>query len=269
MPGNELIQSLQRGLDILRLLAEADGALRVVDVASRLGVKPPTAHNLLRTLASRGFVCQDGTSYRLGPAVFELATAEERRGLLERAAVAVGDLAATVPGATVTFSELLAGDVVVRLRGSPERAGILQRPRGRTLPLYTSASGLLTQAFASGDILRDLRARHPFWEQGVQAWQQPARLDAFLETVRAAGYAELPFGRDEALRVAVPVFDAGRAFVGILGLNVLATALEGASKRARAATVEAAIRAAADLSADDGAGEKETTRRRKSSHVEC
>ena len=48
--------------------------LPVASVARRLGVAKSTAHRLLQTLGSRGFVEQDGHSgqYRLGIHIYEL-----------------------------------------------------------------------------------------------------------------------------------------------------------------------------------------------------
>lgn len=56
MPGYEYIQSVSRALDILELLANSSKGLKLQHVASGLGVKRQTAHNLLRTLVHKGFV---------------------------------------------------------------------------------------------------------------------------------------------------------------------------------------------------------------------
>ena len=249
MAHNELVQSLLRGLDILHLLGGTEGGMRLTDLAELLGVKPPTAHNLLRTLADRRFVEQEGARYRLGPALVELAAAEADRRLLTMASVAVIDLARRMPAATVTLAELLAGEVTVRLRVSSDRPGVLQRPRGRTLPLYTTASGLLVQAFAAGDVLLALRARHPFWEQGTGVWRSPKDLERYMWRVRDEGYAELPVGKEEAARVAAPVFGEGREFVATLGLNIPVRAVGCKQAKGRAEAIAAVTEAAAGLSA--------------------
>ena len=56
MPGSALVQSVVRGLDLVRLLAESDGGMEFTHILAVTGLKRPTAHNLLKTLASRGFV---------------------------------------------------------------------------------------------------------------------------------------------------------------------------------------------------------------------
>lgn len=231
MPRSELVQSLLRGLDILRLLGEAERGIRVVDVAGLLAVKPPTAHNLLRTLAHRGFVEQNGMRYRLGAAVLELAEAQANRQFLLRASVAIMAVSRHFAAATVTLGELMGTDVAVRLRVSPDRPGVLQKPRERTFPLYTTASGLLAQAYVAGDQLQAIRERHPFWEQDIQAWQDLDALEEYLGKVRKVGYCEHPFGRDEALRIATPLFGAGNEFCAVLGLNIPVRAMAGQRRK--------------------------------------
>ena len=66
------LKSVGSALDVLECFA-LDGELGVSDIARRLGVAKSTAHRLLQTLASRGFVEQDVQSgqYRLGLHVYE------------------------------------------------------------------------------------------------------------------------------------------------------------------------------------------------------
>lgn len=263
MAHNELVQSLLRGLDILHLLGDAEGGMRLTDLAELLDVKPPTAHNLLRTLADRRFVEQEGMRYRLGPALAELAAAEADRLLLRLASVTAMDLARRMPAATVTLAELLGNEVTVRLRVSSDRPGVLQRPRGRMLPLYTTASGLLVQAFAAGDVLLSLRERHPFWEQAAGVWKKSADLEAYLQRVRDAGYAELPVGKEEAVRVAAPVFGEGREFVAALGLNIPVHAIGRKGAKGMAGAIDATTDAAAELSAGMARASADATNHRK------
>ena len=51
MPGTELVQSVERALDILELVSDAENGLRLNEIASRINLKNSTVHNLIRTLA--------------------------------------------------------------------------------------------------------------------------------------------------------------------------------------------------------------------------
>ena len=72
-PNGSGLKSVGSALDVLECFA-TDGELGVSDIARRLGVAKSTAHRLLQTLASRGFVEQVAHSaqYRLGMHVYEL-----------------------------------------------------------------------------------------------------------------------------------------------------------------------------------------------------
>src|SRR5690242_4161323 len=67
------VKSVGSALDVLECFA-TDGELGVSDIARRLGVAKSTAHRLLQTLTSRGFVEQraDTGLYRLGIHLYEL-----------------------------------------------------------------------------------------------------------------------------------------------------------------------------------------------------
>ena len=94
------VQSVARALDILELLGRL-GPTGVSDIARQLDLHVATVHNLLRTLAGRHYLLNDGGQYRLGPAAgllagqFDaLAALPERvRPALENIAQATGECA--------------------------------------------------------------------------------------------------------------------------------------------------------------------------------
>ena len=59
MPGNELVQSLVRAIDILSLIAEREEGVRLNELTTLTGIGKTTIHNLLRTMRFKGFVCKD------------------------------------------------------------------------------------------------------------------------------------------------------------------------------------------------------------------
>lgn len=67
------VQSVHRALDILELVT-ASGPVGVTEIGRRTGLKPSTAHGLIRTLAIRGYLARAGQDYRIGPAAIGLAT---------------------------------------------------------------------------------------------------------------------------------------------------------------------------------------------------
>ena len=99
------LKSVGSALDVLECFA-TDGELGVSDIARRLGVAKSTAHRLLQTLVSRGFVEQDSSTgqYRLGIHLYELGQLAVARNELRHAALPTLRQVAQTTGLTVNFS---------------------------------------------------------------------------------------------------------------------------------------------------------------------
>jgi len=95
--GPETAQTLDRGLRLLHLVADAPAGMSVTEAATRLGVGRAVVYRLAATLAEHRMVRRDGEGrLRLGPGVLHLATraqpliAEAARPVLRRLAEHVG-----------------------------------------------------------------------------------------------------------------------------------------------------------------------------------
>jgi Transcriptional regulator len=72
--GGETAQTLDRGLRLLHLVAEAPGGLTVTEAAARLGVGRAVVYRLLSTLTEHGMLRRDGAGrLRLGAGLLHLA----------------------------------------------------------------------------------------------------------------------------------------------------------------------------------------------------
>ena len=56
MANSDPVGSLMRGIDILKLIGDAENGLKICEIAVALNLKQPTCYNLVRTLAMCGFV---------------------------------------------------------------------------------------------------------------------------------------------------------------------------------------------------------------------
>lgn len=170
MPHSELVQSLLRGLDILKHISNHPDGMRLNELTAVTGLKKPTLHNLLRTLIARGFVFKDGMNrFNIGPAVYEIAGsgALARRQMKAQAIFPL--LAEKLPGCTITLSTLSVDTVRCLLRISPDAPGELQNPADRTFTPYVMASAIVLQAVYPEESAR-LEERYPFDEYGVGLW---------------------------------------------------------------------------------------------------
>lgn len=72
------IQSVERALDIMEILAKSEQPMRSGEIARALGVSPATASNLIRTLYKRNYLEQNkDSSYSLGMQSFFVGSAAD------------------------------------------------------------------------------------------------------------------------------------------------------------------------------------------------
>lgn len=221
------IQSLLRGVDLLQILADSGEGMRLQELADRLQLKLPTVHNLLSTLALRGLVEKCGPSrYVAGPAVLRMAGQIMNARGLRRVEAGALRLGAKPYQPTVNVCRATASQVQMLLRISPDAPAVVQRPAGRSVALYRTASGLAVLAFAPTDLVWLLEETYPFEEHGMPYWQSRDTLDDAIERTRQDGVAVLPFA-DGAKCHKLAMMAPDRDHALTLGILVPVSALPG------------------------------------------
>jgi IclR family transcriptional regulator, KDG regulon repressor len=186
-----VINSLARGVEILRFLTDSAGPVGVTDVAERLRVDPSTAYRLLVTLEAGGMVRQDPDTkkYGLGYGVLEVA-----HGLLGRLSVAsvaephlLEIATATGESAHVAVLDGMRAVFVGRHSG----AGILrvETTIGSSEPAYCTAVGKALLADHTLAELRRLLGEHALERHTPQTITSVVELANELERIRRTGYA--------------------------------------------------------------------------------
>lgn len=218
------IQSVERALSILFMLAEADAPMTVGQVAENLGVHSSTASRLLSTLAHQNVVVQNRSGYQLGLGLLhlshvvlsELTLRNRAHSHLQRLSLETGHtvyLAILFNGAELYLDEVNVNDG-------------LSRPIwiGRTIPPHSAGSGKVLLAYLSEEELSAYIAK------GLVATTRntvtdPDQLRAQLIEMRERGYA---IGQNEHIMgfssVAAPIFDRS-------GQNAAVLALAGSSSQ--------------------------------------
>ena len=202
------------------MIGTSPDGLGVQEIAGRMGLKPPTVHNLVRTLVEAGMVEKlvRPIRYRVGPVVLEIAQHQANLGPRGVAGPIMLDLARQLPRATVILAEYIGGEVVVSLRVSPDQPGVLQRPPHQTLSAYTSASALVFQAFWPTDMKRAYRSRYPMGEY-ASAWGSTEALDDYLNQAAKSKVVGYPFTTDGRLPLASPIFSPQGTLVASVGMS--------------------------------------------------
>ncbi len=103
---DNLVQSLSRGIDILRFIADSEDGRRVNEIDDEIGIQPPVAYNLIRTLMSRGLVEKRDSKYQIATALVELAGSHLKRRLISGTRNLLTGLAERFPDFTFVFREL-------------------------------------------------------------------------------------------------------------------------------------------------------------------
>lgn len=217
------IESLAKGLQVLRLFDETTTGLRLRDVVDRTGLPMPTAFRIVATLEEEGFLerGEEGVLHP-GVAVLTLGSAALRGSSLVAASERPLRALAQATGETVNLG-VLQGDEVLylaRLRNADLVTANIQV--GSTLPAAFTSMGKVLLAYLEP---ADLAARIPdsvFGSgQGPNAVKSRAALEEQLATIREQGYAvqdqELALGLRS---VSVPVFAGAAAPLAAINVAV-------------------------------------------------
>jgi DNA-binding IclR family transcriptional regulator len=230
--------SLDRGIDLLSLLATAARPLDVPEIAAQCAIPKSSAYRILQLLRQRGLVdaAPDGSGYRLGVIVLQWATTlRQHLSLVQIAAPALRRLAhATGETATVT---LLQGNRAVVADVTDTMAPLRVTSQvGRSLPLHAGASSKAILAFLPLN-----RRQHMLGNGRLQAFTRKTvtnrqRLWQECERIRTLGYAQ----SDEevlvgARGVAAPIFNEREMVCGSIAVAGPRQRFAGAALRHAAA----------------------------------
>lgn len=218
---DDALKSVANTLDVLDCFL-SDDELGVSEIARSLGVAKSSAHRMLSTLASRGFVEQnpDTGRYRLGMHLYELGQLSVSRSRLRHSALPIMEDLRQRTGHTIHLG-VADGPDVVHLERLQSREGldIFEALPTRRFPTHCSATGKVLAAFDPA--VAEARRRAGFPPITPNSVRSPEEWEATLAKVRRAGVA---VNRDEvatgAMSVAAPIYDStgrARAALSIVG----------------------------------------------------
>lgn len=209
--GGETSQTLDRGLRLLHLVADASGGLTVTEAASRLGVGRAAVYRLVGPLTAHGMVRRDADGrLRLGAGVLQLA--RRAQPLLAEGALPALRRLAEQAGATAHLTVVEGGEGV--------------------------ALAVVEPSWTSFHVAYRAGARHPL-DRGAAGRAILAGRDGVAEPVSSSG--ELQSG---AYGVAAPVLGVPglEASVGVVALAPLDVDTVGPQVLAAATTIATTLR---------------------------
>jgi IclR family pca regulon transcriptional regulator len=249
--GEHFVQSLERGLAVIRAFGPEDPELTLSDVARRTGLTRAAARRFLLTLADLGYVRSDGRRFALTPRVLELGYAYlSSLSLPEIAEPHLERLAAEVRESSSV--SVLDGDEIVYVGRVPtSRIMRVAINVGTRFPAYATSMGRVLLAALSDAELEAYLARAEIRPLTRKAIATPERLREELARIRAQGWALVDQELEEGLRsVAAPIRDReGRV---IAAVNVSAHASRASKETVRRQLLPPLLATAARIEADLG-----------------
>ncbi|MBX9827162.1 MAG: helix-turn-helix domain-containing protein [Xanthobacteraceae bacterium] len=184
------VQALERGLNLLAIIAEADG-LSLTSIAQRAGIAPSTAHRILTTLKSSGFVQSDDThaGYLIGVQSFRVGSAFLRNRKLVDVGRSTLRHLMQESGETANLAIEIEGSVVFISQMESHRAiRAFHRPGARG-PMHASSLGKAMLAALSNHGVSQKLHRVGMPRLTARTIVDPDVLLADLALVRKRGWA--------------------------------------------------------------------------------
>lgn len=197
--------ALEKGLDILEMLCNAEAPITQKDIAQGLGRTVGEIYRMLAVLVSRNYVTQIGDAYSITTKLFELAHINPpTHRLLTEARPLMQKLASELDQACHLTVYNQGRQTVISKVDSPSGMGFSVRV-GSELDVLISASGRVLLAFQD-EGTKKLRI-----EESVQRRPNHAdpQIERILDFVRQRGYESIPSVQVRGLyAVAFPILDS-------------------------------------------------------------
>ncbi|WP_134704204.1 IclR family transcriptional regulator [Ammoniphilus sp. YIM 78166] len=182
--------SLDNALSVLDLFTLEDSEWRIKDIAEQLGVAQGTAHRLVTTLVSEGFLTKDPLShtYRLGTSILALGSVVHSRNVLHRMSLPILEKLRNQCQETVHLAVLknLESTYLSKIDSShPVR---LLSHVGKQNPAHCTSSGQVLMAFQPSAMIEQFLERK-LEKYTSRTITEPEALRQLLIKIRQQGFA--------------------------------------------------------------------------------
>jgi IclR family transcriptional regulator, pca regulon regulatory protein len=248
----EYVQSLERGLAVIRAFDADHPELTLSDVARLTGLTRAAARRFLLTLVELGYVRTDGRRFGLRPRILELGYAYlSSLSLPEVAEPHMEELVAEVHE-SCSVSVLDGDEVVYVARVPTKRIMTVAISVGTRFPAYATSMGRVLLAHQPVEWLDDYLATAELKPITRRTIIDPGKLRTTLARIRTQGFAVVDQELEEGLRsMAVPLHDPHGTVVA--AMNVSARASRGSADAIRRELLPPLQAAALKVEADLGA----------------
>jgi DNA-binding IclR family transcriptional regulator len=209
VPAPSTHRSLERGLAVLEAVAASGGAVTLADTARKLGLHRSTAHHLMQTLVSLGWLRQEESnrSYELTPKLHQLTG---RKWSVQQ----VGDMAQPLleqltreTGEGTSVAAWVDGTVTIAAKREAEGPVRVVQDVGGVRQIYCTAVGKAIAGWLPRPEVLAALKRENMIALTPKTITTQAAFETELRRIKTAGYAIDDEEQFEGLRcIAMPIF---------------------------------------------------------------
>ncbi len=221
---SDFVQSLERGLAVIRAFDAEHRELSLSEVARATGLTRAAARRFLLTLVKLGYMNVTDGRFSLRPRVLELGYAYLSSVSLPEVAQPHMEALVEKVNESSSISVLDDTDVVYVVRVPTRRIMSITLSVGTRLPAYVTSMGRVLLADLPGPELEARLGRMALTPLTPRTITDPGKLRATLDAVRKQGYAIVDQELEEGLRsLAVPIRSGSGSAIAALNVSVHAS----------------------------------------------
>lgn len=212
-------RSLERGLRVLETAAAAGGVTSLAEVARKTGLHRSTAHHLMQTLVSLGYLDQDAATrgYQLSAKLFRLTGRTWSPEQLGRIAEPFVAALTARTGEGSSFAAYRNGTVTILAKFDADGPVRVVQDVGSQRPIHATAVAKAILPWLPEAELEGLLRRTRFERYTPNTITSRAEFAAALRRIRAVGFAVDDEEHIEGIRcIAAPVFGYSGQVLGSL-----------------------------------------------------
>lgn len=217
---SDFVQSLERGLSVIRVFDADHTKLSLSEVAAATGLSRAAARRFLHTLVHLGYMHSNGGRFSLRPKILELGYAYLSSLTLPEVAMPHLEELVEQVRESSSVSELDGEDVVYIARVPTRRIMTVTISVGTRFPAYATSMGRVLLAAQPEDWLDKYLASVSLRGLTGYTMTSPAGLRQELRKIRGRGWALVDQELEEGLRsLAAPIRDAEGAVIAAINVS--------------------------------------------------
>jgi IclR family transcriptional regulator, pca regulon regulatory protein len=247
---SDFVQSLERGLKVIRAFDSEHRELALSDVARATGLTRAAARRFLLTLVKLGYTNVSEGRFSLTPRVLELGYAYLSSLTLPEVAQPHMEALVAKVNESSSICVLDGTDIVYVARVPTRRIMSITLSVGTRLPAYATSMGRVLLASLPDDELRERLSSIELRPLSARTVRDKPTLLKLLQAAREQGYAAVDEELEEGLRsLAVPIRDASGSVLAALNVSVHAsrTSMDALQRDFLPPALQAAAAIEADL----------------------